>query len=139
MRHGGSCEHVFVTAQGSTYSQFKRAIRRRNFLDAWTLAAELPQMPLADALALLLLARDADPERYARCGALALTTLRRRRPPTRREPANTRCAQRAQRPRAQSGARALLVVFDRYGLRGEAKVLEAWLAQMGGEDSRAAT
>jgi hypothetical protein len=40
---------------------------------------------------------------------------------------------------AESGGRALLVVFDRYSLRSEAKVLEAWLGQMGGEDSRAAT
>jgi hypothetical protein len=40
---------------------------------------------------------------------------------------------------AESGARTLLVVFDRYGLRGEAKVLEGWLAQMGGEACRAAT
>ena len=48
---------------------------------AWTLASELPQLPLADALALLLLARDADPERYGPgCGALALATLCRRRP-----------------------------------------------------------
>jgi hypothetical protein len=66
MRHGDSCEHVFVTAHGSAYSQFKRAVGRGNFSVAWTLASELPQMPLADALALLLLARDADPRRYAR-------------------------------------------------------------------------
>jgi hypothetical protein len=40
------------------YSQFKRALARRNLLLAWTLAAELPQVPLADALSLLLLALD---------------------------------------------------------------------------------
>jgi hypothetical protein len=107
---------------------------------AWTLASELPQLPLADALALLLLARDADPERYARAavwwhprlcadaglpideGQLTLAAL------------NALSGQRA-----QSGARTLLGVLDRYGLRGEAKVLEAWPAQMGGENPRTAT
>jgi hypothetical protein len=34
--------------------RFKRALERRNFLLAWTLAAELPKVPLADALSLLL-------------------------------------------------------------------------------------
>jgi hypothetical protein len=46
-----------VTSQGSAYNQFKRALDRRNFLLAWTMAAELPKVPLADALSLLLLAR----------------------------------------------------------------------------------
>jgi hypothetical protein len=50
-----SCEHLFVTSQGSAYSQFKRALERRNILLAWTMAAELPKVPLADALSLLLL------------------------------------------------------------------------------------
>ena len=49
---------MFVTAQGSAYSQFKRALDRRNFLLAWTMAAELPKVPLADPLSLLLLALD---------------------------------------------------------------------------------
>jgi hypothetical protein len=57
---------MFVTAQGSAYSQFKRALKRQNFLLAWTMAAELPKVQLADALALLLLARDLEPARYDR-------------------------------------------------------------------------
>jgi hypothetical protein len=52
----------FVTSQGSAYSQFKRASERRNFLLAWTMAAELPKVPLADARALLLLALDQQPK-----------------------------------------------------------------------------
>jgi hypothetical protein len=55
---------VFVTSQGSAYSHFKRALERGNFLLAWTLAAELPKVPLADALALLLLALDQQPWRF---------------------------------------------------------------------------
>jgi hypothetical protein len=53
-----------VTSQGSAYSQFKRALDGRNFLLAWTLAAEIPRMSLADALALLLLALDLQPWRF---------------------------------------------------------------------------
>src|SRR5829696_8117687 len=40
------CEHVFVTSQGTAYSQFKRALERRHFMLAWTTAAELPKVPL---------------------------------------------------------------------------------------------
>jgi hypothetical protein len=45
---------VFVSARGRASSQFKRALERRNFLLAWTMAAELPKVPLADALSLRL-------------------------------------------------------------------------------------
>jgi hypothetical protein len=44
---------VFVTTQGSVYSQFKRALKRRNFMLAWTIASELPKVPLAEGLELL--------------------------------------------------------------------------------------
>jgi hypothetical protein len=59
----GACEHLFVTLQGSAYSQFKRALER-HFLLAWTMATELPKVPLADALSLLLLALDQQPWRF---------------------------------------------------------------------------
>jgi len=57
---------MFVTAQGSTHSQFRRALERRNFMLAWTMAAELPKVPLADGLELLLLANDVEPARFDR-------------------------------------------------------------------------
>jgi hypothetical protein len=57
---------VFVTAQGSVYAQFKRALKGRNLMLAWTMAAELPKVPLADVLELLLLARDLEPARFDR-------------------------------------------------------------------------
>jgi hypothetical protein len=53
-------------SQGTAYSQFKRALERRNFMLAWTMAAELPKVPLADGLQLLLLARDLEPARFDR-------------------------------------------------------------------------
>ena len=40
-----------MTSQGSAYSQFKRALQRRNFMLAWTMAAELPKVPLWRTLA----------------------------------------------------------------------------------------
>jgi hypothetical protein len=63
---GGVCEHAFATAQRSAYSPFKRALERQNFMLAWTMAAELPSVPFADALELLLLARDLEPAMFDR-------------------------------------------------------------------------
>jgi hypothetical protein len=57
---------VFATSHGGVYSQFRRALEGRSFMQAWTLAGELPQVPLADGLALLLLARDVEPARFDR-------------------------------------------------------------------------
>ena len=57
---------MFRDLAGGAYSRFKRVLDRRNFLLAWTLAAELPKVPLADALALLLLALDRQPWRFDR-------------------------------------------------------------------------
>jgi hypothetical protein len=51
---------------GGAYSQFKRALKGRQGMQAWTLAAELPKVPLADGLELLLLARDLEPARFDR-------------------------------------------------------------------------
>jgi hypothetical protein len=50
-----------VPSQGSAYSEFRRALERRNFLLAWTMAAELPKVRLADVLSLLLLALEQQP------------------------------------------------------------------------------
>jgi hypothetical protein len=44
----------------------KRALKRQNFMVAWTMAGELPKVQLSDALELLLLARDLEPARYDR-------------------------------------------------------------------------
>jgi hypothetical protein len=55
---------VFVTSQGRPYARFKRALANRNPTIALAAAAELPGVPLADALALCLLLLDEQPERY---------------------------------------------------------------------------
>jgi hypothetical protein len=64
---------VFVTSHGGVHSQFRRALEGGSFMQAWPLAAELPQVPLADGLSLLLLARDVEPARFDR----AVLTARR--------------------------------------------------------------
>jgi hypothetical protein len=60
-----SCEHTFL-AEGSPHARFRRALVSGNATVALGAAAELPQLSLADALALCLVLADADPQRYAR-------------------------------------------------------------------------
>ena len=55
-----------MSAAGSAYGAFQRALRSRNLTLALAEARDLPRMTLPDALALLLLIRDAAPERYGR-------------------------------------------------------------------------
>jgi hypothetical protein len=117
-----------VTSQGSAYSQFKRALEHRNFLLAWTMAAELPKVPLADALALLLLALDQQPWRFeraaprwhARLCAEARLTL-----------AEAQLAVSAldalAGPGAVAGGHALIALCDVHGLEDVSGVLDIWL------------
>lgn len=123
-----SCEHAFVTSQGSAYSQFKRALSRGNFLLAWTLAADLPRVPLADALALLLQARDQQPWRFetaaprwhARLCSEARLTL-----------AEAHLALAAlhmlRGPSAAAGGQALAPICRGHRLDDAIGVLDAWL------------
>jgi hypothetical protein len=119
---------VFVTSQGSAYSQFKRALERRNLLLAWTMAAELPRVPLADALSLLLLALDQQPWRFeaaaprwhARLCAEARLTL----PEAQLALA---ALQALGGPGAVGGGQALVAVCSAHGLDDAVEVLDAWL------------
>jgi hypothetical protein len=117
-----------MTAQGSAYSQFRRALDARNFMLAWHLAAELPKVPLADGLELLLLARDVEPARFDRgvprwharlCGEQRL------------EAAEAQLALAALNAlpgaAADGAAEALAAVLRTHGLNREAAVLERWL------------
>jgi hypothetical protein len=123
-----TCEHAFVTPQGSAYSQLKRALERRNFLLAWTMAAELPKVPLADALSLLLLALDQQPWRFqtaaprwhARLCVEAQLTLP--------EAQLALAALHALAgPGAVGGGRALVAVCNAHQLDDAVGVLDAWL------------
>jgi hypothetical protein len=59
-------EHAFVTAQGSPYMRFRRALDRKNVTEALSVASELEHVGLAEALELCLLLRDDAPEKFAR-------------------------------------------------------------------------
>jgi hypothetical protein len=102
---------------------------RRNFMLAWTMAAELPRVPLADRLELLFLARDVEPARFDRavprwharlCGEQRLSS------------GEAQLALAALNalpgPGARSAVQSLAVVCESHGLRREVRVLETWLA-----------
>jgi hypothetical protein len=55
-----------VTVQGSPYARFKRALAAGDLFLIRTAAAELPQIGLADALAICLLLCGSEPETYER-------------------------------------------------------------------------
>jgi hypothetical protein len=56
-------EHPFVGDTGSPYALFQRSIDRRNLVSATSAAYALPELSLADAAALVLLAAEKDPDR----------------------------------------------------------------------------
>jgi uncharacterized membrane protein len=57
---------LFVTAQGSAYMRFRRALDRGNVTEALSAASELDFVSLAEALELTLLLADGDLEKYNR-------------------------------------------------------------------------
>jgi hypothetical protein len=61
-----SCEHTFVTSDGSAYTRFKRALGTGNLNLIRAAAAELPRVGLADALEVCLLMRDQDERGFER-------------------------------------------------------------------------
>jgi hypothetical protein len=123
-----ACEHGFVTSQGGAYSQFKRALERRNFLLAWTTTAKLPKVPLADGLALLLLALDQQPWRFEaaapRWHALLCAEARLTLPEAQLALA---ALQALAGPSAVGGGQALVAVCSAHGLDDAVGVLDGWL------------
>ena len=55
---------MFVGEHGSPYTRFRRALAGRNSLLVTAAALELGRLSLADALAVCLVFRDHDRERY---------------------------------------------------------------------------
>jgi hypothetical protein len=122
------CEHVFVTAQGTTYSQFKRALGRRNFMLAWTTAAELPKVPLADGLELLLLANDVEPARFDRAVPRWHARLCSEQQLSSGEALLALAALNALAgPGVRSAVQSLAAVCEARGLEREVQVLRTWL------------
>src|SRR4051812_3935041 len=62
----GSCEHMFVTSQGSAYARLQRAIKTGNLTLIRNAAAELQRVDLVDALAICLAIREREPQHFER-------------------------------------------------------------------------
>jgi hypothetical protein len=119
---------VFVTSQGTAYSQFKRAVARGNFLLAWSLAADLPKVPLADALSLLLLARDQQPWRFEAAAPRWHARVCSEAPLTLSDAQLALAALHALHgPGAAAGGRALMAICRAHGLKDAVVILEGWL------------
>jgi hypothetical protein len=69
-----------VTSQGSPYARFKRALDSGNLMQVRAAAAELPMVPLRDALEVCELLRRAKPEVYERAALRWLARLLLERP-----------------------------------------------------------
>ena len=119
---------MFVTSQGGVYAQFRRALRGRHIIAAWGLAAELPQVSLADALELLLLACELEPARFDRGVPRWHARLCAQRQLSASEAQLALAALNALAGRgAVSGAEALASICARHGLDAETRALEGWL------------
>jgi hypothetical protein len=62
-------EHLFVTAQGSAYMRFRRALDRGNVTEALSAASELDFVSLAEALELTLLLSSGNLAKYNRAAS----------------------------------------------------------------------
>lgn len=123
-----ACEHAFVTSHGGVYAQFRRALKARQVMQAWTLAGELPKVPLADALELLLLARDLEPARFDRGVPRWHARLCTERRLSGGEAQLALAALNAlPGPAAVGAAHSLAAVCELQGLDREVRVLERWL------------
>lgn len=69
-----------MTSQGSPYARFKRALDSGNLTQVRATAAELPTVPLRDALEVCELLRRADPRLYERAALRWLARLLLERP-----------------------------------------------------------
>jgi hypothetical protein len=119
-----------MSAAGSAYSAFRRALRSRNLTIALAEARHLPRMTLPDALALLLLIRDAAPDRYGRAAGRWLGRYCAETPGVDLDEAGllvgALAALRADDPRP--GALALVALASGRGDRQLDAVVRRWLA-----------
>jgi hypothetical protein len=117
-----------MTAQGSPLTRLRRALDHRNPLLALATAAELPSVPLPEALAICLLLHDKQPQRFEAAALRWHARLCREGRLTLPEAALALAALGTLAAgRIDSGASALLGVLDDHGLEREAGVLMRWL------------
>jgi hypothetical protein len=121
-----------MTSQGSAHARFRRALATRNPLLVTAAAAELPHIALEDSLAVCLVYRDTDPERFERAIVRWHALLgRQARAMGARESQLALAALQALRgPAAAPVARLLAELCVLYELRASAEVLEDWLKRI---------
>jgi hypothetical protein len=129
--------NTFVTSHGSALARFRRAVASGNATVALAVAAELPRLDLADALALVLVLT-ADPGRFDRAAArwVARYVLETREVGA-DEAQLALAALRALRgPEREVGARALAGLCRLRGLDRAADDVEEWLRATAQSPSR---
>ena len=70
-----TCEHPFVTAQGSALTRYRRALERRHIFGAEVAAKEMAYLSLRDALGLFALYAGEDPPKYGKAATRWLGRL----------------------------------------------------------------
>lgn len=123
-----ACEHPFVTAQGSPFARFRRALDRGNVTEALSSAAELEHVGLTEALELCLLLVDKAPDRFGRAALRWQSRYCREvRAVDLEEGLAVLGLLGAMRgPRSKLAASALAELLSRRGLERTCEVLVAW-------------
>jgi hypothetical protein len=125
---GPVCEHLFVTSEGHPHAVFRRALERRSVAAAWAAAAGLPQLTLADALALSLLVRDREPHRYDRVAVRWLARFCDEEAGVQLDEATLIAAHLAafRAPAPLAAARSFAELLDAHGRRQLAQAVRRW-------------
>jgi hypothetical protein len=117
-----------MTSQGSALTRLHRALAARNVLLSLATAAELPRVPLAEALGICLLLRDKDPGRFELAALRWHARLCREGRLSLAEAAVALAALSALGTRRiESGAAALLAILEGHGLEDASRTLEGWM------------
>jgi len=116
---------------GTPHGNFRKALATGNPLIATSAALEAGRLGLADALALTLLYRDQDPARYERAAVRWHSRFCAEARNVTHEDAQLALAALAalRGVRPESGARALVALFDQLVLTDAAGVVEHWLSR----------
>jgi hypothetical protein len=123
------CEHAFVGNAGSPNALFRRALATNNVMLANTAALEAGRLNLADALSLTFLYRDQAPDLFERAAIRWHSRFCREVRNVSTEDAQLALAAllALRGPRPETGARALLALFDALIQIEAAAVVEDWL------------
>ena len=119
---------MFVTSQGSAYARFRRALASGNGLIAWAAASDLPNVGLADALAVCLLLVDVDRPRYERAAVRWHSRLCSEVRGLALEESQLALAALDALP-SQAAAEALARLADAHGAPEIAEVIDSWAAR----------